>query len=72
MSQALQLKALAAFNERVQGLLNDGFIVMFSYHDETLIFVKLVHRNGNRVAVSLNITDGRIKQDTNGKIVYTD
>lgn len=72
MSQELQLKALAAFNERVQGLLNDGFIVMFSYHDETLVFVKLVHRNGNRVAVSLNLTNGRIKQDTNGKIVFTD
>lgn len=72
MSQDFQLKALAAYNERVQGLLNDGFIVMFSYHDETLVFVKLVHRNGNRVAVSLNITNGRIKQDTNGKIVFTD
>lgn len=72
MSQELQLKALAAFNERVQGFLNDGFFVMFTYHDETLIFVKLVHRNGNRVAVSLNVTNGRIKQDTNGKTVYTD
>lgn len=72
MSQEFQLKALAAYNERVQGLLNDGFIVMFSYQDETLVFVKLVHRNGNRVAVSLNLTNGRIKQDTNGKIVFTD
>lgn len=72
MNKELQLKALAAFNERVQGLKNDGFIVMFSYHDETLIFVKLVHRNGNRVAVFLNVTNGRIKQETNGKIVYTD
>lgn len=72
MIQDLQLKALAAYNERVQGLLNDGFIKMFSYQDETLIYVKLVHRNGNRIAVSFNVTDGRIKQETNGKTVYTD
>lgn len=69
MTQDLS-KALAAFQQRLQGLKQDGYKHMFTSQDRTMIFVKLVHRNGNRVSVVLRFNDGTIYQRTNGKIVF--
>ena len=63
-------KALAEFQQRLQGLKNDGYQHLFTSQDKTMIFVKLVHRNGNRVSVVLRMNDGTICQRTNGKIVF--
>lgn len=64
-------KALAAFQERLQGLHNDGYKNIFTSQDKTMIFVSLVHCNGNRVSVVIHLDDGSICQRTNGKIVFT-
>lgn len=63
-------KALAEFQQRLQGLKQDGYKHLFTSQDRTMIFVKLVHRNGNRVSVVLRMNDGTICQRRNGKVVF--
>lgn len=60
-----KLKGLAAFDERLQGLLKDGYHIMISYKDDVLCFVKLRHHNGNRITLKLDIPSGELSQLTN-------
>ena len=45
------LIAVGAYNERVNGLIKDGYQTSFVHESDGLHFTKLVHRNGNRVTV---------------------
>lgn len=63
--------SLAAFTQRVQGLLNDGYWVTFRVEEKDFIFCKLTHRNGNRISVQLNRRNGELSQITNNKQVFT-
>ena len=50
MSKSILQKGLAAFRERVQGFLSDGYHCSFTVEQDDLFFVKLYHRNGNRIS----------------------
>lgn len=65
----LQLEALATYYSRVQGLIREGYRIVFRTEDKELICHHLVHRNGNRIFVRLNFKDGILYQLTNGRCV---
>ena len=65
-----QDKALASLQNRLQGLLEDGYFITYSYDNYESIIRFLRHKNGNRVLLSYNIKDGTIAQYTNGKKVF--
>lgn len=65
------IKALAAFNERVQGLLDDGYHKIIDYDSSDLAMVKLRHHNGNRIIIRLYKNECRIIQHTNNVLNYT-
>ena len=64
------LIAVGAYNERVNGLIKDGYQTSFVHESDGLHFTKLVHRNGNRVTVRFSEKDGYLSQSTNGKTVF--
>lgn len=65
-----QLKALVALNDRVQGLLEDGFHVLVNYKDQNLCLVKLIHHNGKRITVKLDRKSGELSQYSNNVLVF--
>lgn len=69
INDRLQLEALATYHSRVQGLIREGYRLVFRTEDKELICHSLVHRNGNRVFVCLNFKDGILYQLTNGRCV---
>lgn len=69
INDRLQLEALATYHSRVQGLIHEGYRLVFRTEDKELICHSLVHRNGNRVFVRLNFKDGILYQLTNGRCV---
>lgn len=60
-----KLKGLAIYCNRLQGLLDDGYDVMFDFDDQQLIMAKLRHHNGNSVTLKLTYQDGILSQLTN-------
>lgn len=60
-----QFKTLAAYNDRLQGFLQDGYHIIVTYNDDTLVMAKLRHHNGNRITLKLYVRQGRIVQYTN-------
>lgn len=62
MSERQQLKSLAAYQMRVQGFIKQGFWKSFEHRTSQLVFCKLVHRNGNRISVMLDLINGRLSQ----------
>lgn len=66
-----QNKALASLQNRLQGLLDDGYLVWYSYDNYEAIVRFLKHKNGNRVILFYSIEDGTITQYTNGKKVFS-
>lgn len=65
MTDNRKLKCLAAFIERQQGLLQDGYHVLVNYTSDTLCMTKLRHHNGNRITLKLDMMDGILSQRTN-------
>ena len=61
---------LAAYKERVQGFLNDGYSVDFTAEDPDMFFTRLHHRNGNRISVIFKPSNGELSQLTNNKKVF--
>ena len=66
----LKLEALATYFSRVQGLIREGYRLVFRTEDKELICHQLVHRNGNRIFIRLGLKDGIIYQLTNGERVF--
>lgn len=69
-NKSFQNKALASLQNRLQGLLEDGYVVWYSYDNYEAIVRFLKHKNGNRVILFYNIENGTIVQYTNGKKVF--
>lgn len=71
-TMSLRLKALRSWNERVSGLLDDGYKVVFrsSGNPDDMWFVSLRHRNGNRVSMTAYWRRNQIIQRTNGLITH--
>lgn len=71
-TMSLRLKALRSWNERVSGLLDDGYKVVFrsSGIPDDMWFVSLRHRNGNRVSMTAYWRRNQIIQRTNGLITH--
>jgi len=67
ITERQQSISLAAFYLRVQGFVKDGYWKSFEVIDKSFCFVKLVHKNGNRVSLKLDLQNGNISQLTNGK-----
>lgn len=65
-----KIKCLAAIDERLQGLKQDGYEVIIDYKDNSLFFSKLRHQNGTVIVLKADIKSGRISQLTNGTKVY--
>lgn len=63
-------KGLAAFNERVQGLLSDGYHILIEHKDDTICLTKLRHHNGNRIILKLDYKSGILSQHTNNIQCY--
>lgn len=57
-----RLVSLAAFQKRVQGFVKDGYRLQFKAFLPTSINYKMVHRNGNRVLLTLNLKTYEISQ----------
>lgn len=70
MNDRLQLEALATYYSRVQGLIREGYRLVFRTEDKSLICHSLVHRNGNHVFVRVDLKDGILYQLTNGECVF--
>lgn len=66
----VQVKGLAALNQRVQDLLKDGYHIIVQFHDEQLCLVKLRHHNGNRIVLKLDYRSGYLSQLTNSVRCY--
>lgn len=66
------LKAVRAWNERVSGLLSDGYTVVFrsSGISSNMWFVSLRHRNGNRVVLIAYWEKNQLIQRTNGRVSH--
>lgn len=64
------LKSLAAFGERVQGLIKDGYKVYLSANVDNVEIIKLVHRNGKRITLKYSYNNATYSQFVNGKQVY--
>lgn len=71
ISEKAREKSLAALTERLQGFIDDGYWIIFYAADKCSYFVKLCHHNGNRVSLSLNLTNGDLSQFTNNKQVFS-
>lgn len=63
-------KGLALLAERVQGLLADGYHVLFEYKDSSIAICKLRHHNGNRITLKFTTNDFTITQQTNYIITH--
>lgn len=57
-----RLVSLAAFQKRVQGFVEDGYRLMFTAELPTSKCCKMVHRNGNRVLLTLDLKTYEISQ----------
>lgn len=60
MSERQSLLSLAAYHMRVQGFIKDGYWKIFEHETPTICFCKLIHRNGHRKSVMLDLKNGRI------------
>lgn len=65
------LLAVGEFYRLSNDLLKDGYKVMFSHVVDKLYFSRFMHRNGNRVTLSLNLDNGQLSQTKNGKVQFT-
>ena len=67
-----RLKALRLWNERISGLIDDGYTVAFksSGISDDMWFVSLRHRNGNRVSMTAYWRSNQLIQRTNGLISH--
>lgn len=65
-----ELKAVSEFYRRTHDLLQDGYRVMFAHVVDGLYLSKFVHRNGNRVMLTLSLQNGRLSQTKNGKMQF--
>ena len=68
----LKIKALRLWNERISGLLDDGYKVVFRSNgfSDDMWFVSLRHRNGNRVSMTAYWRRNQLIQRTNGLISH--
>ena len=64
--------ALLALQQRVNELKRDGYWEMFRAEGYHTYVVKLRHRNGKIVYLSLNNRDNTLEQRTNGRCVRKD
>lgn len=69
---SLRLKAVRAWNERVSGLLDDGYSVVFrsSGISSDWWLASLHHRNGNRIVLTAYWKTNRLIQRTNGRVTH--
>lgn len=67
---ANHIKAYAAYYERLQGFLDDGYHETVRYTDDKLLLSKLRHHNGNRIMLKLSLDDGELSQHTNNVKVF--
>lgn len=65
-------KTIRIIGQRIQSLVDDGYIEI-SYTDMTyFIFAKLRHKtNGNVVTINANPHSNKMVQKTNGKVTYS-
>lgn len=56
------LESLAAFHIREQGFINDGYKELFFVDCPQFLFVKLYHKNGNRISLKLDLETYEISQ----------
>ena len=66
-----ELKAVSEFYRLTHDLLQDGYRTMFAHVVDGMYLSKFVHRNGNRVMLTLSLQDGRLSQTKNGKVQFT-
>lgn len=65
------LIAFHAFKERVKGLRDDGYCVMWqSDAPGSMLHAKLVHHNGNRISIFAYPNENKLVQMTNHIKVY--
>lgn len=67
-----RLKCLVTLSERVQGFLDDGYIVVFNANLGDIVCYKLRHCNGNIIWLKLDIENGTLCQTTNGVEVHNE
>lgn len=67
-----KLIGLSALCVRVRDLKNDGFNVVSEHYDYSFAYVKMIHRNGNRISVKIDYDRGILSQLTNGKQVHSE
>lgn len=72
MAKSILQKGLAAFRERVQGFLHDGYHCSFTVEQDDMFFVKLYHKNGNRISIIFKPNSNELSQFTNGQKVFCD
>lgn len=59
------------FHERVQSLVEDGYLIRHIYSGNDYFFTSLKHRtNGNRITISARLRDKLICQKTNGIVTH--
>lgn len=68
-----RIMALRVFEERVQGLVNDGYHIVFKSSSITadLLHCKLRHHNGTHIVLFGYVSENRIVQKTDGRITHS-
>lgn len=68
----LKLKAERTWNDRVSGLLIDGYKVVFTSSgiSSDWWLASLLHHNGNRVVLTAYWKTNRLIQRTNGRVTH--
>lgn len=67
-----KLIGLSALCMRVGDLKSSGFNVVSEHYDYSFAYVKLIHKNGNRISVKVDYDRGILSQLSNGKQVHTE
>lgn len=71
-TMSIRFKAARALKQRVSGLLDDGYNIVFSSSGFTsdMWFVSLRHRNGNKVTMTAYWQKNQLIQRTNGAVTH--
>lgn len=67
-----KLIGLSALQVRVGDLKSNGFNVVSEHYDYKFAYVKLIHKNGNRISVKVDYDSGILSQLRNGKQVHSE
>ena len=60
------------YQQRREGLISEGYNILFEHTDFVGVFTKMRHRNGNIVIITCDYERRTITQKTNGKVVHSE